>query len=268
MTLNTVCLTGVTATVAEVMGFAPPADSTAPFSAVIKKAEIKFEGRKATRALLYNPDAVALWLHQKYTEYFTDAMAVSDMAIPLLSVMPSVTPVCFGSMYTGIMPEKHGIQSYTKPVLKCETLFDSAIAAGKKVAIVSTTGDSISKIFLEREMDYFIYGDHHTVNEKAFELIKEDKHDIIVVYNGNYDSTMHGKAPEGAESLDALKENVETYRKFAEAVKSDWKDHDAIFGFMPDHGCHETEGGGGTHGSDDESDMNIVHFYGFSPREN
>lgn len=261
-----ICLTGATATVAEVMGFSAPAESAAPIKPIVKKAENIFSGRKADRALLYNPDAVALWLYQKYTDLFTDAAVVSDIAIPLQSVMPSVTPVCFASMYSGILPEKHGIQSYTKPVLQCELLFDCALAAGKKVAIVSTAEDSISMIFLEREMDYFIYDDHYKVNEKALELMKEDKHDIIVVYNGNYDSTMHGHGPEAPESIEALKENVATYKRFAEAVKEDWKGHDVIYGFMPDHGCHETRSGRGSHGHEVEEDMNIIHFYGFSAK--
>lgn len=59
--------------------------------------------------------------------------------------MPSVTPVCFASMYSGVMPEIHGIMRYEKPVLKIKTVFDALAAAGKRCAIVSTEGDSISK---------------------------------------------------------------------------------------------------------------------------
>ena len=59
--------------------------------------------------------------------------------MPMLSVMPSVTPVCFASMYTGVMPDVHGIKFYTKPVLKIETFFDVLIKADVvDVAVVVT----------------------------------------------------------------------------------------------------------------------------------
>ena len=106
--------------------------------------------------LMYNPDAVALWIFEKYAPLFTPVMLNTSITLPLQTVMPSVTPVCFGTMYTGAEPEVHGIQSYTIPVIKTDTVFDALIRAGKKPCIVSTGNDSMSRIFLEREMDYFI----------------------------------------------------------------------------------------------------------------
>ena len=55
------------------------------------------------------------------------------------------------------MPDVHGIQEYIKPVLQTDTLFDAFLRAGKRVAIISTDGDSMSRIFLERNMDYYFY---------------------------------------------------------------------------------------------------------------
>jgi len=62
------------------------------------------------------------------------------------------------------------------------------IRNGKKPAIVCTAGDSMSKIYLEREMDYFFYDTVEAVNAKTAELIMKDEYDFIAVYNGNYDS--------------------------------------------------------------------------------
>ena len=114
---NSVCITSVAPTVSSAFGMnAVGTESENPvLSALIEK---KLFGRKPDRAFLYNPDAVALWLFQKYTPKFKDALLCSDIALPMLSVMPSVTPVCFASMYTGVMPEVHGIRAYKKPVLK------------------------------------------------------------------------------------------------------------------------------------------------------
>ena len=59
-------------------------------------------------------------------------MLNADLTLPLQTVMPSVTPVCFATMYTGAQPEVHGIQSYTKPVVKTDSVFDVLIRNGKK----------------------------------------------------------------------------------------------------------------------------------------
>ena len=189
-------------------------------------------------------------------------MLESDVALPMLSVMPSVTPVCFASMYTGVMPEIHGIKSYTKPVLKTMTIFDMLIKGGKKPVIISTEGDSISKIFLERDMDYFIYETEEEVNKKAFGVIAEDKYDLVVIYNGNYDGTMHKFGPESKEAMTELKKNLEYYVELVKYVKEKWAHHNVVYGFLPDHGCHEVDGDCGAHGLDMTDDMNIIHLYG------
>lgn len=51
--------------------------------------------------------------------------------------------------------------------------------------------ETLSKIFLDRTIDYYIYKKPEECNQKAMELIKEDQHDLIVLYNGNYDYYMH-----------------------------------------------------------------------------
>lgn len=264
---NSICITSVPATVCKLFGIEPYNDFADSNSLITKLAEKKLGGRNIDRAVLYNPDAVALWLYQKYTDMFADAAAASDLAIPMLSVMPSVTPVCFASMYTGVMPDIHGIKKYEKPVLKTETLFDHFIKAGKKCAIVSTSRDSISMIFLEREMDYFIYDSVEEVNTKALELIKEDCYDLIVIYNGNYDGTMHKTGTEAPEAMAALRHNIDFYSELVENITNEWKNHDVFCGFMPDHGCHDIDGDCGSHGLDMEEDMNIIHFYKIITKE-
>ena len=263
---SSVCISTLCASVLDAMGLYTP-DTLAPKNPVIDALKKRKIGEnRIDRALIYNPDAVALWIYQKYTEKFTDAAIRSDLALPMLSVMPSVTPVCFASMYSGVMPEIHGIKKYEKPVLTVPTLFDYLIKNGKKPAIVSTEGDSISKIFLEREMDYFIYDTVDEVNKKALELIESDEYDLITIYNGNYDSTMHKHAPEGEESLAELEKNVEFYKTLVEKINSSWQQHNVFYGFCPDHGCHKVIGNFGAHGNDCEEDMNVIHFYGIKEK--
>ena len=243
----------------------PESEKSNPIlSKLVKK---KLGNEKCDRAVFYNPDAVALWLYQKYTEKFTDAILCSDVAVPMLSFMPSVTPVCFASMYSGVSPDVHGIKRYEKPVLTVETVFDCFIKEGKKAAIVSTAKDSISMIFLEREMDYYIYDSVEEVSEKALSLIDDDKYDLIVIYNGNYDSTMHKFGPESPESFKALDDNISFYCHLVNDIKLKWKNHNVFYGFMTDHGCHEIDGECGSHGLDMEEDMNVIHFYGVKEKE-
>ena len=52
----------------------------------------------AQRVLVYNPDAIAQWLYQKYTTEFSPVMEYTQLAIPMLAAFPPVTPVCFGTM--------------------------------------------------------------------------------------------------------------------------------------------------------------------------
>ena len=218
-------------------------------------------GEKADRIFMYNPDAIAQWIYEKYAPMFSEVKDMTDIETPFCTVLPSVTPVCFGTMYTGAQPEVHGIRAYKKPVITIDTIFDALIRAGKKPAIVSTGNDSMSKIYLERDMDYFICGSIEQANAKAAELIIEDKYDFIAVYNGNYDSAMHRFGPESNEALGELRANVRTFGIFYELIAKHWKSHNTLVGFAMDHGCHEIDGNCGSHGIDTEEDLNIVHLY-------
>ena len=254
--LDTLC-----AALCYAMGIEPPKFAAAPSGDLCAYIDRTLGGKKADRIFMYNPDAIAQWIYEKYPHMFQEAKQVTDAAIPFCTVMPSVTPVCFGTMYTGAQPEIHGIQAYVKPVIQIDTIFDAMLRSGKKPAIVSTANDSMSKIFLEREMDYFIYDTAEKVNAKAAQLILEDKYDFIAVYNGNYDTIMHKFGPESVEALGELRANVRTFGMFNEMIREHWAGHNTLLGFAMDHGCHEIDGGCGSHGLDMEEDLNIVHLY-------
>ena len=261
MTLNSTSLDTICAALAYAMGADAPIGAANANNALTAYLDRSLQGSKCDRLFLYNPDAVAQWIAEKYAALLKEVTEVTDLALPLCSVMPSVTPVCFATMYTGLQPEKHGIRAYKKPVLTVQTLFDTLIAAGKKIAIVATTNCSIAKIFLERQMDYFIYEDLAAVNAKAAQLILEDRHDVIVVYNGNYDEVMHKTGPEGIDALSELRINTHCYRIFDSLIAEHWKQHRTLLGFATDHGCHEIDGSSGSHGLDMPEDLNILHYY-------
>ena len=261
--LHEICITKIAATISTLLGVDTHEGAAQPVSLVLEKAAEAFDGKTCDRVFMYNPDAVGAWIYEKYQSLFSKMEKQTDLKISMLSVMPSVTPVCFGSMYTGMDPSAHGIMEYVKPVLKVDTVFDDMIRAGKRAAIVSTAGDSISMIFLARQMDYFIYPTKEECNQKALELIVQDQHDLIVLYNGDYDEIMHYDTPEGEKALKALGENIATFQEIQRAITANWTSHNTVLSFAPDHGCHQTGESSGAHGTDQPCDMNIMHFYSF-----
>ena len=262
--LDTIC-----ATLAYAMGVEPPEQAAQKNFELANYIDKVFDGEKADRVIMYNPDAIAQWIYEKYPAFFQNMMQDVDIEIPLASVMPSVTPVCFGTMYTGTQPEVHGIRKYEKPVITIDTLFDALIRAGRKPALITYHQCSLGKIYLNRDMDYFHFDDLNlaAVNAKVAEVILKDEHDFIVVYNGNYDSRMHKRGPESPEALGELSINCHIFSCLSELVKANWKHHNTLMGFAMDHGCHEIDGGCGSHGLDMPEDLNIVHLYKGYARE-
>ena len=246
---------------AEILGISPPEQAAEANPELVEFAKTAFDGKTADRIFLYNPDAIGQWLDEKYPEYISEVTARTRLTLPLYSPMPPKTPVCFGTMYTGAQPEVHGIQKYEKPVITIDTLFDALIRAGKKPAIVSYGKASMSHIFNERDMDYFFFEDISQVNAKAVQLIIEDQHDVIMVYNGNYDAKVHDYGPEDPHTMGELRINAHIFGMFQELIRTNWKHHRTLLGFCPDHGCHLVRPGKGSHGLDIPEDREIFHFY-------
>ena len=258
---NQKSLTSLCASLCDIIGIDAPSEANAKNEEFVQKVSELLSGEKTDRIVMFNPDAVAEWIYRKYPKLLEEMIARTDIEVPMKTVMPSVTPVCFGTMYTGAEPCVHGIQAYVKPVIKIDTIFDALIRAGKKPVIIATTGHSMSKIFLERDMDYFICPTVEEVNAKAVEVLLEDKYDFVVIYNVNYDASMHKFGPESIEALSELKANARVFGMICELIKTHWTHHNTLLGFAMDHGCHEIETGGGSHGLEMEEDLNICHRY-------
>ena len=266
--MNTTSLDTIARALCNTMGIDPPPQSAPACEELTSYITSVFGSEKADRIFMYNPDAIGQWIYEKYPQLFKETVNCTDLAVPFLSPMPSVTPVCFATIYSGVQPEVHGIQKYEKPTLTAHTVFDSVIAAGKTAAIVAFHTCTISKIFRERDMDYFTYGTLDEVHAKAAELILKDEYDFIAVHAWNYDSVMHKHGPESLEALSEARVNSRTYASFDALIRTHWKHHNTVLGFAMDHGCHEIDGNCGSHGLDMPEDRNIVHFYKAYKAEN
>ena len=153
-TEGTLC--DVAPTLAALWGLPPPAEAQGtPLPRVLQAAGERLPAdTPLQRTLIFCPDAVGDIIHQAYPDYFANIQTVADIKTSCTSVMPSVTPVCFGSIFTGAMPAVHGIQEYAKPVIKIETLHDVFHNAGLRVASIAVNNCSIDKIFRDRKITY------------------------------------------------------------------------------------------------------------------
>jgi hypothetical protein len=229
----------------------------------IKEVTQKAEGQKIEKALLYAPDAIGEWLYQAYKSEFREVIAEAPIQVQIQSMKPSYTPVCYGSMFTGLKPSEHGINRYEKPVLKVETIFDTLAEDGKKVALVAVKDCSIDLIFRGRDIDYYTEKYDPQVTERVVELLDTSDYDLIVAYNQEYDDTMHRTTPTSVEAIKAFRNHLKTFKVLADAFNKRYIDKSCVIAFLPDHGTHiDPETGRGSHGTDAPEDMKVRHFWG------
>lgn len=255
------CITSVTPTICKLMKITPPFCSEGDvIQSLVEKTEVK-RILQIEKCLLYAPDAIGKDLYKKHPCLFVDILQYAPIEVSLCSVVPPKTPVCFASMFTGAMPDIHGIQEYKKTILECDTLFDALIRGGKKIAIVAVANSSIDCIFRNRNIDYFSEIYDEQVTSRTIQLIEADEHDFIVAYHQEYDDTLHKSTPESKEAIQAVKNHVDSFVRIAKHYESAWGKYDRMIMFTPDHGAHiDSDTGTGTHGKDIPEDMEIYHF--------
>ena len=256
-------ITAITPTICRLMDVPPPNISTMDtIKRIVEISSCVLRGSVVEKCLIYAPDAIGEWLFQEYRTEFEPVIRLAPIDVKLLSVFPTKTPVCFASMFTGALPEQHGIRRYEKPVLKCDTIFDAMIREGKSGAIAAVADSSISLIFKNRALDYFIEENDRKVNEKALDLVNGD-YDFILIYNQEYDDSMHRTTPRSEESLVAMGRHISSFVELSEAFLERYGDFNLVILFSPDHGTHiNPETGRGDHGLDIPEDMEVRSFWG------
>ncbi|MBT3231877.1 MAG: hypothetical protein HN356_03605 [Calditrichaeota bacterium] len=250
----------VTPTISKLMGIEPPEDSTK--ETLSQVLELQKYSEPLERCLIYNPDATGKFLYDHDPVNFEPVENCTSLKLELNSIFPPKTPVCFASMYSGTSPQEHGITQYDKPVLEIDTLFDSVVEAGKKVAIVAVRDSSVALIFQDREIDYYSELYDPLVIRRAQKLIQADEHDLIVVYNQEYDDMLHKTTPFSKDCMSALKKHILNFVSLAKACDTHWDKYRRLISFIPDHGGHlNLETGKGDHGLDIDEDMKVLSFW-------
>jgi hypothetical protein len=260
---NSIPLCRIAATLARAMNLEQPLEAHPPIGWM--NEIIKERLGVADRTVMYHADAVPMYIYQKYTQIFAPVLKNTEITVPFLSTVESVTPVAHASMYTGVEPEVHGIKTYIRPVLKFETLYDAFIRQGKRCAIIEMTNASFLHLFKEREMDYFEVPSAKEAVDKARDLIREDRHELISIHVLSYDKCAHHFGPESMIALEAIEEEAALFEQLAGSIRENWAGrHKTLYGYAPDHGQHSIANMKGAHGTVLPEDMNIVHFYGMS----
>lgn len=252
----------ITPTICELFNIKEPDSCGATPIAPITDQTARTMGEgKMEKIVLFCCDAMGENQREHFPEAFAKIEKTAPFRIPSVSVMPSVTPVCYGTIFSGASPSVHGIQKYEKPVLKVETLFDVLANAGKNVAIVSSNNCSIDMIFRSRNVDYFSF----RTDEQSFgftrELIQKNNYDLIVCYMGDYDTMQHRTGCFSPESTFQANLGAERFEQLAADMDKYYAAHNRMLVFVPDHGGHNVEENSGTHGFDVPEDMLVSHYY-------
>ena len=259
-------IASVTPTICALFGLEPPRDSgEKPIDSVLVEAARKLRGGKISKALIYAPDAIGEGLYRDYRRNFSGVKKVAPLEVEMKSVIPTWTPVCFSSMFTGAPPVVHGITKYEKPVLTVDTLFDALARSGKRVAIVAVKGSSIDLVFRNRKIDYYTEEYDPQVESRVFDILKAKDYDLILVYHQEYDDLMHGSTPRDSKALEAFRRHLKSFETLAIAFNEKYISVNRAVVFTPDHGTHiDPVTGKGTHGTDSLDDMEVRHFWGIN----
>jgi len=233
---------------------------------VVDEAETVLNNGAVEKCFVYAPDAIGDTLFREYSTEFKPVLRIAPLQVLLGSVLPPKTPVCFASMFTGAMPEDHGIRMYERPTLRCDTLFDALVRSKKRVAIAAVKDCSIALIFRERPLSYFIEAYDKQVNDRILRIFRDNSNKsdfhFILAYNQEYDDTMHRTAPRSHEALRAMKNHIASFKRLAEAFLKRYESYTRLAVFLPDHGAHVGMDGHGTHESDIQEDVEVRSFWG------
>lgn len=254
----------VTPTICACLGIdAPAINESMPLDAVMNLKHRLRGSDPVERCLVFAPDAMGLMILDTLPVLRERILRLASVSVPVSSVFPPKTPVCFASMFTGAGPESHGIRQYERPVLVCDTMFDALLRHGKRVAIVAVAGSSMSLIYNNRDMDYFFESYDPEVTARTIRLLHDVEYDVIVAYHQAYDDRLHATTPFHDAALSAAASHVNDFETLSLVFHDAWSDKCRLLLFAPDHGAHiDSSSGRGTHGEDIPEDMDLVHYYG------
>ena len=255
------CTAQLTPTVCKLWNVTPPPICIAdPIPEVLEQAKDKFKDAPLEKTLIFCPDAIGKVLEDKYPTDFADLRSLTTFVSTSANVMPSVTPVNFSTIFTGAPPEVHGRSFYSKDLQTSPSLFDAFARAGKKVCIIAENEYSMDKIFRQRPVDYISTVSYDDAVKMAALVLEYCDYDLVVVYDGEYDTTMHKNGVDHEKSLTAMRNSLRRYCELVRLTDKLWAGKNRLTVFASDHGSHDNNGKG-THGTELPDDCIVNHCY-------
>ncbi len=226
------------------------------------------------KCLIVSVDAVPKYLTEQRADLFEKVIKHAPNTVELITVMPSVTPVCYGAMFSGTTPDKNGIPCYVEPMVTSEIIqptlsvtpfTQTLVKNGKKVAVVTCNNGCIKSMLYGRDADLYIVDgdDDKKMAQTAYDLLDGD-YDVVFLYQLDYDYTQHKVSPTGEKAITKLKEKVEVFDWLCKKATKVWEDKKYMLVFNSDHGCHEVEGKKGAHGENCADDMQLKYYFGWN----
>ncbi len=241
-----------------------------PSQEVLQCAETKLGGGTLEKMLIFCPDGIGEIHRKTKPRIFRSISKASDIRVLGASVMMSVTPVCFASIFSGTSPSIHGISNYRKAMVECETLFDVFPAAGINIALVAYNDCSLDLLFRKRKIDYYSLRSDIAIQEMTQLLLERRNYDVIICYMNDYDSCSHHTGVFSKESTAQLELAAKRYLDLIKLSDRCWCNYNRMVAFISDHGHHtvqDEKGIHGTHHDNIQEDMLVNHYFRFRAAE-
>ncbi|CAN5555898.1 hypothetical protein BH24ACT21_BH24ACT21_14820 [soil metagenome] len=179
--------------------------------------------------------------HEAEKPYLEKMMSEGTAYESVETTYPARTVVCFSSMFTGALPEKHGITSnlVLKLGLKVESIFDSLRRAGKKGRLVGIAhlidafGDDVASVTSVAHNDKI---DQNLIAAAKRELEDHDP-ELLVLQLLAVDQNGHVRGayyPEYVERIEITDRLIEEFMQWCE--EHGYLDEDTAVVLMADHG--------------------------------
>jgi hypothetical protein len=204
--------------------------------------EINTAGPLAKRVIVVVIDGCRLdRFHEAEKPYLEKMMAGGTVYDSVETTYPARTVVCFSSMFTGAVPESHGITSnlVLKLGLKVESIFDVLRRHGKKgrlvgiAHLIDSFGDDVASVTSVAHNDKI---DQNLIAAARRELKEHDPELLIlqllaVDQNGHVRGTYY---PEYVERIEITDRLIEDFMHWCE--ENGYLDEETTVILMADHG--------------------------------
>ncbi len=203
-------------------------------------------------------DALGYKAYEKFKHLMpcmTSIISHSGNFAYLKSILPSITPVNFACMVTGVEADVHGIGARNDNFI-CEHLFDILRENGKKSAGLGRKGYTGNEL-LGRYGDYSTKGcatNDDEVETIFMKIVKDKMPEFIIVQYGLVDDISHAFGPYSRQAGEAIAKSDGWLSRCITELRK----HEYGIIILADHGQHEFKKAdgtvGGTHGEDISED--------------